>query len=158
MSMQLTQTRRDYLGGALMLLIGAGALAQGVTYDVGTLDNMGPGFFPVALGLLMALVGIGIVISARLSARRAAVNAESPARRPEWAAWACILGGIAAFVGIGEYGGLAPATFALVFLSALGDRTNTPKRAALLALAMVVISAVVFRWALKLQFPLFSWG
>jgi hypothetical protein len=158
MSMQLTQTRRDYLGGALMLLIGAVALAVGATYDVGTLNNMGPGFFPVSLGVLMALVGLAIVVSTRLAARRVAVRAGSPARRPEWAAWACILGGLAAFVGIGEYGGLAPATFALVFIAALGDRTNNPKRAALLALAMVVISAVVFRWALKLQFPLFSWG
>lgn len=158
MPLQLTKARRDYLGGTLMLLIGAGALAEGATYEVGTLNNMGPGFFPVALGLLMALVGLGIVVSARLSARRAAATTESPARRPEWGAWACILGGIAAFVGIGEYGGLAPATFALVFISALGDRTNNLKRAALLALAMVVISAVVFQWALKLQFPLFSWG
>jgi hypothetical protein len=162
MSMQLTQARRDCLGGTLMLLIGAGALAEGATYDIGTLNNMGPGFFPVALGVLMTLVGLGILISAWLAARRAAAAATAlagaPARRPEWAAWACILGGIAAFVGIGEYGGLAPATFALVFISALGDRTNTAKRAALLALAMVVISAVVFRWALKLQFPLFSWG
>jgi hypothetical protein len=158
MSMQLTQSRRDYLGGTLMLLIGVGALAVGATYDIGTLNTMGPGFFPVALGVLMALVGLGIVISTRLAARRATPGAKAPLRRPEWGAWACILGGIAAFVGIGEYGGLAPATFALVFISALGDRTNNPKRAALLALAMVVISAVVFRWALKLQFPLFSWG
>jgi hypothetical protein len=164
MPMQLTQARRDCLGGTLMLLIGAGALAEGATYDIGTLNNMGPGFFPVALGVLMTLVGLGMLISAWLAARRTAAiatattSAGSPARRPEWTAWACILGGIAAFVGIGEYGGLAPATFALVFISALGDRTNTPKRAALLALAMVVISAVVFRWALKLQFPLFSWG
>jgi hypothetical protein len=157
MSMQLTPTRRDYLGGTLMLLIGAGALAEGATYDIGTLNNMGPGFFPVALGVLMALVGLGIVVSTRL-ARRSTASTGSPARRAEWGAWACILGGIAAFVGIGEYGGLAPATFALVFISALGDRTNTLKRAALLALAMVVISAVVFHWALKLQFPLFSWG
>ncbi len=44
MHMQLTQARRDYLGGALMLLIGVGALAEGVTYDVGTLTSMGPGF------------------------------------------------------------------------------------------------------------------
>jgi hypothetical protein len=154
MHMQLTRARRDYLGGTLMLLIGVGALAQGATYDVGTLTSMGPGFFPLALGVLMALVGLGIVISARLSAPRA----EAPVRRPEWGAWACILGGIAAFVVIGEYGGLAPATFAIVFISALGDRTNTLKRAALLALAMVAIAVVVFWWALKLQFPLFSWG
>ncbi|HEY4295236.1 MAG TPA: tripartite tricarboxylate transporter TctB family protein [Paraburkholderia sp.] len=154
MAMQLTRARRDYLGGALMLLIGIGALAEGSTYDVGTLTTMGPGFFPVALGVLMALVGLGIIISARLAAPRQA----QAIRKPEWLAWGCILGGVAAFVVLGEYGGLIPATFAVVFISALGDRSNNMKRAALLALAMVAICVVVFWWALKLQFPLFSWG
>lgn len=154
MAMQFTHARRDYFGGLLMLLIGAGALAEGSTYDVGTLTTMGPGFFPVALGVLMMLTGLGIVVSARLSAPKRA----EPLRRPEWFAWACILGSIAAFVAIGEYGGLVPATFAVTFISALGDRNNNLKRAALIALAMVAISVVVFWWALKLQFPLFTWG
>jgi hypothetical protein len=156
MPMQLTQARRDWLGGTLMLLIGAGALAVGATYDIGTLNNMGPGFFPVALGVLMMLVGLGMLISAWLAARRTAATATataaagSAARRPEWAAWACILGGIAAFVGIGEYGGLAPATFALVFISALGITMISSFFAASFGITvMVFASPLLVRMAFK---------
>ncbi|MCJ9713295.1 tripartite tricarboxylate transporter TctB family protein, partial [Bordetella hinzii] len=51
-----------------------------------------------------------------------------------------------------------PATFAIVFISALGDRTNTLKQALLLSVSMCVIAVVVFWWALQLQLPLFRWG
>ena len=62
------------------------------------------------------------------------------------------------FLLLGEYGGLLPATFAIVFISALVDRDNTLREAFLLALAMMVIAVVVFWWALSLQLPLFQWG
>ena len=70
----------------------------------------------------------------------------------------CIILGILAFLLFGEYGGLLPATFAIVFISALGDRDNTLTEALLLSLAMSFIAVVVFWWALKLQLPLFQWG
>ena len=69
----------------------------------------------------------------------------------------CILLGILAFLGLGHYGGLLPATFAIVFISA-GDRNNTVKQALVLALGMSVVAVVVFWWALQLQLPLFRWG
>ena len=70
----------------------------------------------------------------------------------------CILLGILAFLLLGHYGGLLPATFAIVFISALGDRSNRVKHALLLAVAMSVIATAVFWWALQLQMPLFQWG
>ncbi len=51
-----------------------------------------------------------------------------------------------------------PATFALVFISALGDRQHTLRSAALLAAGVTVLGVAVFSWALQLQFPLFRWG
>ncbi|MFP3711527.1 tripartite tricarboxylate transporter TctB family protein, partial [Paraburkholderia sp. SIMBA_009] len=48
--------------------------------------------------------------------------------------------------------------FAIVFISALGDRKNTVKQAFVLSLGMSVIAVVVFWWALQLQLPLFRWG
>ncbi len=70
----------------------------------------------------------------------------------------CIIVGILAFIGLGHYGGLLPATFAITFISALGDRKNTVKQALILSVGMVVIAVVVFWWALQLQLPLFQWG
>jgi len=72
----------------------------------------------------------------------------------EWRAWACILIGVAAFVVLGKYGGLVPATFAIVFISALGDRDNTVRSAFVLAVAMCIVAVVVFWWLLQVRLPL----
>jgi len=152
--------KKDYYGGGLMTLIGIATVVAGQQYDTGTLRNMGPGFFPVAVGALLALVGVMIAISARndsLADTKASGHGHV-AGLPDPRGCACIVLGVLSFLLLGEYGGLIPATFAIVFISALGDRTNTLKQATLLALAMCVVAAVVFRWALQLQLPLFAWG
>ncbi len=136
-----------------MTLIGLAALGGGLKYRVGTLERMGPGFFPAAVGAVLALVGVAIVLTA------APASGGSGERvRPEWRGWGGIVGGILAFIVLGAHGGLVPATFAIVFVSALGDRRNTPGQAFWLALAMVAIGVVVFKWALHLGLPLFAWG
>jgi len=145
---------RDYAGGLLMMVIGIAAAVQGSTYHMGSLSHMGPGFFPVALGVILALTGFAIGVTARFTE----YEGEEVVLPPEWRGWFCIGASIVAFVVLGVYGGLLPATFAVVFISALGDRQNTWKSATVLALAIVVVCVVVFWWALQLQFPLFNWG
>jgi Tripartite tricarboxylate transporter TctB family len=116
---------------------------------------MGAGFFPVALGLLLAALGIAIAAGAR---RAQLETAETNALRPEWRGWICISLSVVAFVVLGRHGGLLPATFAITFIAALGDRENTALHALLLATSISAICIVVFWWALKLQLPLFAWG
>ena len=149
-----TKRGRDYAAGILMIAIGLAAALQGSTYPIGALSRMGPGYFPVALGVILACVGLAIALAARFAPDAAA----GEARAPEWRGWLCITASIVAFVVLGEYGGLAPATFAIVFVSALGDRQNSVRDAALLAAGSVAIAVVVFWWALQLQLPLFRWG
>jgi uncharacterized membrane protein len=154
MTVSHSKRSRDYLGGTVMIALGLAVALHGSTYEMGTLSRMGPGFFPVALGVLLTLCGVAIAISARFTHYEGKVEVQ----RPEWRAWFCICAGIIAFVALGRYGGLVPATFAIVFISALGDRDNTVTSAAILALACVVVAVVVFRWGLQLQFPLFQWS
>jgi hypothetical protein len=151
----LTEANRDYYAGALMLVIGAVTVWQGAAYRFGSLTRMGPGFFPVALGALLAVLGIAIALGA---VRKRSLAEPADAAPPEWRAWACILVGVAAFVVLGKYGGLLPATFVLVFVSALGDRDNTPRSALVLALAMCAVAVVVFWWLLQIRLPLVGWG
>jgi hypothetical protein len=142
-----------------MTLIGVGVVVQGAQYSVGSLTDMGPGFFPVSLGVILALCGVAVLVMVVVSVRRTSGQVRVERRtKPEWLAWTCILASIAAFVLIGKYGGLVPATFAVVFISALGDRKNTWKSALALASVMVLLAIGVFWWVLQLQFPLFSWG
>ncbi len=51
-----------------------------------------------------------------------------------------------------------PATFAIVFISALGDRQNTIKSALDAGARDRRGCVVVFWWALQMQLPLFGWG
>jgi hypothetical protein len=71
---------------------------------------------------------------------------------------ACILAAVAAFVVLGDYGGLAPATFVTVFVAACGDRQSTLRGSAALAAVITVFGIAVFHYGLSLQLPLFQWG
>jgi len=146
---------QDYYAGAAMMVIGLGVVVQGSSYDQGSLARMGPGFFPTALGAILVLLGVAIALSATRSKR---ADFAEKRTQPEWRGWFCITTAIVLFIVIGQYGGLLPSTFVVVFVSAMGDKQNTWRQAAVLALAMVLIAFVVFHWALKVQFPLFQWG
>lgn len=143
---------KDRYGGALMVLIGLASVGGGARFRIGTLVHMGPGFFPVAVGVILALIGVAIALKGGRESRRSRGFV-----KPDWRGWSCIIGAMLAFMLLGAYGGLVPATFAIVFISALGDRKNTLKQASWLALAMVAVSVVVFWWGLQLQLPLFGW-
>ena len=152
--------KKDYYGGALMVLVGLSAFHAAQSYHIGSLSQMGPGFFPAAIGVLMAVMGVLIAISAR-GAKPAGKGGDAhfhPTTLPDGRAAVCIILSVVAFILIGSYGGLIPATFAITFISALGDRTNTVLQSLLLAIVMCVVAVVVFWWALQLQLPLFQWG
>jgi len=145
--------KRDIGGGLLVLVIGTAAAVTAENYTIGSVQNMGAGFFPFSIGVFLAIVGFLIAIVGLIK------NETQPASvASEWRGWACIAIGIASFVVLGQYGGLVPATFSVVFISALGDRRNTVISAAALAAVAVVIAGVIFWWALKIPFPLFHWG
>src|SRR5690606_24480389 len=145
--------------GALMVLVGLAAIYAGTNYNIGSLSHMGPGFFPAALGGLLAITGLLIALSARSGQSSESVPGEGHAHGlPDLRGGVCIVLGILACVLLGEYGGLLPATFAIVFISALGDRKNTVKQALILSALMSLVAIVVFWWALQLQLPLFRWG
>jgi len=149
----IASRQRDFAGGLLMLVIGAGAAWQGRSYNIGTLRRMGPGFFPTALGVLLAIVGVALMVAAG----RAAGAPGAVPGRPEWRGWFCISAGIVAFCLLGSTVGLLPATTALVFIAALGDRDNSILAALTLAIVIDIAGVVVFWWALQLQFPLLMW-
>ncbi len=160
MKVFLSRMNRDHWAGALMLLTGIFAAVQGAHYKIGSLSRMGPGFFPASVGALLALTGLAMLLTARRKepALVAAHPQEGAGQPSQLRGWILICTSIVAFIVFGTYGGLVPATFAIVFISALADRENTLKSAFILALAMVVVCVVVFWWLLQVQFPLFRWG
>ncbi|WP_353193340.1 tripartite tricarboxylate transporter TctB family protein [Pandoraea pnomenusa] len=149
---------RDHFGGGLMLVAGLAVVMIGRNYEVGSLRSMGPGFFPVMLGVVLALIGIAIAAGAKPVQEAADESGSHPEFKPEWRGWICIILSVVAFVVLGEYFGFIPAVFAVVLISALGDRENTIGRVVLLSLAATVFGVIVFSWLLKVQMPLLVWG
>lgn len=144
--------KRDYYAGGLMILLGVGAAVTGSGYKFGTLARMGPGFMPVVLGVVLAFIGILIAVTA--------LGSSEPDDRkflpdnPQWFGWFCILAGPVLFIILGEYGGMIPAVFACVFVSALGDKTATYKSSFYLALGVTFFGVILFHYLLNIPFPL----
>ncbi len=145
---------KDCLGGALVALLGAGAIAAARSHELGSLARMGPGFFPTTIGAVMLLTGVSIVLT---GLRRTALNTDR-VRAPDLRAWTLIPLSLLAFIVVGEQAGLLPATFSLVLVAAFADRRNGWRSALLLAAAMVLVALLVFWWGLQVQFPLFTFG
>jgi hypothetical protein len=153
----LRRVRKDHVAAVLLMAMGIFILLMGTRYRMGTLVHMGAGFIPVVLGIIMTAVGllIGVLAKAHTPEEKAEQALPQP---PDLRGVICILAAVAVFVVLGAWGGLVPATFASVFVAAMGDRQNTWKSAALLGAAMVVFGVIVFHYGLRVQLPLFSWG
>jgi hypothetical protein len=148
-------TRRDFCAGVLMMLLGLGFAVTGPSYRTGTLMHMGPGFLPTALGVTLLFLGIAIATTAFTTSD----EGDEPImpEQPQWWGWFCILAGPALFILFGSYGGLAPATFACVFMSALGDKSATWKEALVLALVVTAFGVGLFSYVLNVPMPVLEW-
>ena len=152
---------KDHVGGALLVVTGVAVVVAGTGYGMGTLMQMGSGFFPVVLGVLLAAIGVALLASTRT---RPGGPAAAPAETAhlagpvvQWRGWLCIVGGALAFVVLGQHGGLVPASFASVFIAAMGDRRNTWRSAAALAALLTALGVAVFHFGLHMLLPLFQW-
>lgn len=144
----------DRAAGALTGLVGACTAYGGYQYDIGSFLEMGPGFFPFALGCILLLLGMLIVLNRR-AGQEAATDAATPL---DVRGALCIVGAIGVFLVMVKYGGLVPAAFATTVIAALGDRTARPFGTLALGVVAVGIGVGLFHFVLRLPLPLFTWG
>jgi putative tricarboxylic transport membrane protein len=144
--------KRDYYAGGLMLLLGVGAAVTGSGYKFGSLARMGPGFMPVVLGVVLAFIGILIAGTALASSEPD--DKKFMPDNPQWFGWSCIIAGPILFIILGHYGGMIPAVFACVFVSALGDKTASYKSSLILAAGVTVFGVLLFHYLLNIPFQL----
>lgn len=153
--------KQKYYSAGLMVLIGGATVLGSLGYNIGTLARMGPGYFPLLLGAVLLLIGVLIAVTPDSPDEIRADQDHEPfiqVVRRHFRPWCAAVGGVIAFIVFGKYGGLAPATFALIFIAALGDPDNSLKACFWLAVGVVGFAIAAFHYGLQLQFPLFSWG
>jgi hypothetical protein len=151
------KSQKDFWAG-LMFMATGGAFAWGATnYTIGEGARMGPGYFPLMLGIVLALIGVFVVFEAMV------VETEDGEKIGSWA-WRPLVFIIGANVifgicigGIPKIGlpalGLIVGIYALTFVASLAADTFKAKEVALLATALAVLSYLAFIVLLKLQFP-----
>jgi hypothetical protein len=146
---------RDFYAGLLLIVLGSVALQQGASYRLGTLTSMGPGFMPAVLGSILILLGVIIACGAATARHEATASTQD---RIDWVGCLCIVGGPLLFLLMAERFGLAPASFACVFVAALGDRSTTWRSAAILAFGAAIFGVLLFNLLLGVPLPILQWG
>jgi len=136
-----------------VVLFGIVAIIEGLQLHPGTLRNMGPGYVPVALGVILFALGITIVILGSKSTDESPIILD----HPEWRGWLCILAGGASFIVLASYTGMLLASFFCVFISALGDRTASLRGATALSAGVTIFGVMLFHYLLKVPMPLLAW-
>lgn len=145
--------RRQLYSSALMMLIGIATVIESLNYDIKTLSRMGAGYFPLILGVALIIIAAMILVTQpHESEPEDFVFIENV--RP----WICVLSGVVLFIVLGKYGGLVPATFVLVSLSAFGDKQNGIKACFGIGAFITILAVGIFHFGLQMQFPLFTWG
>ncbi|KMK65145.1 tripartite tricarboxylate transporter TctB family protein [Puniceibacterium sp. IMCC21224] len=143
-------TRRDMVAGlALIVMGGAYAAHTLATLPIGTLRQMGPGMFPMGLGLLLAGLGVGVAVPAL------ARDVPMPTV-PHRSLWMCI-GTVIAFALIIPRFGLIPAVVASTIIAALAIRSSRWQVILPMAVLMVPLSWFVFVFLLQIDIPLAQW-
>lgn len=146
--MDLKSARKDLGAGAIFAAFGLAFASTASTYEVGSALAMGPGFFPLALGGILVLLGI-------LIAGKALVAPEEGELGPvPWRSAALLVAAIM-FFGFTVRGlGIAPALFLSVLLAALAGRNVRVVSALVIAVSLTVLSLLIFVVALQLPVQL----
>ena len=151
------KSHKDFFAGLMYLVVG-GAFAIGATeYSIGSGARMGPGYFPLILGILLAIIGLVISFKATLNGP----GNGDPVGKWAWRQILFILGANFAFgillVGVPALGipgfGLIVAIYGLVLIASFARKDVDIKETLILATILAVGSYAVFVWALNLQFP-----
>ena len=140
---------KDFWGGLTLIAIGVAALVIARDYPFGTTLRMGPGYFPIVLGVLLTL--FGLVISARGLYRSEPVEGGWSLRALVLVPLSLVLFGV-----LMDHAGFIPALAVLIFGSAAAGTEFKPVEVALLTLVLVVFSVAVFIWGLGLPYPLIA--
>ena len=57
------KSQKDFFSGLMFIVVGAAFALGASTYSIGTGARMGPGYFPLVLGVLLAIIGIAVTFT-----------------------------------------------------------------------------------------------
>ena len=139
----------DFIAGLVTGGIGLFIFIEAGSYRQGTIYNMGPGYFPLLLGIGMMLLAVMMIVTARPSSVALSL-------RLEQIRGILFLGAaLGAFALTVERLGMLASVFLAVFLAAMANQRTPVIGALARAVGTAVVSTLIFRVGLGLQIRAF---
>lgn len=151
------KSQRDFFSGLMFMGVGASFAWGATTYNVGEAARMGPGYFPLMLGILLAMLGAAITFKALV------IEVEGGDKLGQWAwrplffiilanlVFGVLLGGLPSIKLPAM--GLIIAIYALTFIASVAEAGWKFRATFILATVLAAGSYIAFILVLKLQFP-----
>lgn len=138
---------KDVLAGAVVIALGLAFALGALAYEVGDPLRMGPGYMPLALGIILVALGGGIIIKGFIAGEDEAIGGV------DWRAIVLLTAALL-FFGLTVRGlGVALALFGATLLASLA-RSRTPLlEVVLISVGLTVLSVVLFIFVLQLRVP-----
>ena len=151
------KSQKDFFSGLMFMAVGV-AFAWGASgYTIGNGARMGPGYFPLVLGILLAVLGLVITFNALVVPTADGDKIGRIAWKPLFFIIAANLVFGAALGGLPSIGlppmGLIVGIFALTFIASNAGDEFKFKEVTVLAIILAIMSYAAFILLLKLQFP-----
>ena len=151
------KSQKDFFSGLMFMCVGVAFAWGASSYNIGNGARMGPGYFPLVLGILLTVLGGVITFKALVVETVDGDKIGSFAWKPLVFIIAANLVFGACIGGLPSIGmrplGLMVGIFALTFIASnAGDEFNF-KEVTILAFLLAVLSYAAFILLLKLQFP-----
>jgi len=136
----------DIAGGLFLLVIAAVGYIGGFSLPVGHLSGIGSGLLPKTLAVLVAAFGILLILQGLIGSG------------PALERWAIrgpffVLGAVVLFAVTIRWGGLIIAGPLAVVMSALASDETRPTEIAIFAVALTLLSGLMFKELLNLPIP-----
>jgi hypothetical protein len=154
------KSQKDFVSGLLFTAVGIAFAVGATNFDIGGAARMGPGYFPLLLGIVLAV--LGVVVTLQSFGRGATKDTiDNIAWRPlvfillANLAFGVLLVGLPS-IGLPHFG-LIVAIYALVIISGYARPNHSLKESIVLATVLAVGSYAAFVYALNLQFPVLPW-
>jgi len=140
----------DFVLGLVLMAFGLWVAGYAyANYNLGAVRNMGPGMFPMWLGLILA--GLGLLVFLK------GLSTSGYAERLDLRTSLSVLAGVAGFALSLDRFGLVPAIFVLTILSSYASNRLTLIYALLLGLVLSAMAYGLFGLLLGLQVQAFRW-
>jgi hypothetical protein len=151
------KSEKDFFSGLMFLLVGIAFAWGATTYNIGEGARMGPGYFPLVLGILLAGIGAFTIFESLVVETEDGEPVGAIAWKPlgfiigSNIVFGLLLGGFPA-IGFPSFG-LIVAIYALTFIAAMAGEEFVWKEVIVLATILAIGSYLAFIMLLKLQFP-----